>query len=73
MAKFGSNPLILTFLQSTGSKDLVEACHDLLWGTGVILCDKDCLKRERWNGIGILGEMLMELHTEIPVVEMDTQ
>ena len=71
-AKFGSNPLILTLLHSTGNKVLVESCHDSLWGTGVSLHDKDCLKRERWNGIGILGEMLMELRSKIPTTEMDT-
>ena len=65
-AKFGSNPLILTLLHSTGKKVIAEACHDTLWGTGVPLRHKDCLKKESWHGIGILGEILMELRSEIP-------
>ena len=66
VAKFGSNPLILTLLHTTGQKVIAEACHDTLWGTGVPLRHKDCLKRESWHGIGILGEILMELRSEIP-------
>ena len=65
-AKFGSNSSLMNLLHSTGEKMLVESCHDQLWGTGVPLRDKDCLNREKWCGAGILGEILMELRTEIP-------
>ena len=50
---------------------IVEACHDPLWGTGVPLRDKDCLKCEKWSGQEILGEILCELRSELTMPTMD--
>ena len=60
-AKFMSNPYLVSMLQSTGDKTLVEACYNKLWGTGIPFCDTDCLKDELWTNVGIQGEILMEI------------
>ena len=68
-AKFSSSSALIQLLHSTGDKMIIEACHDQLWGTGISIRDKDCLNREKWSGAGILGEILMELRTDIPMDE----
>ena len=65
MSKFVSNPNLASMLISTGTKKLVECCYDTLWGTGVPITDKDCLKEKYWKGTGILGECLMEVRDEL--------
>ena len=64
-AKFMSNPYLVNMLQSTGDKTLVEACYNKLWGTGIPLCGRDCLKRDMWSNIGIQGEILMKIRTSL--------
>ena len=64
-AKFMSNPYLVNMLQSTPEKMLVEACYDKLWGTGISLHDRDCLKRDMWSNIGIQGEILMEIRSSL--------
>ena len=70
-AKFLSSESLLNLLKSKGDKMIVEACHDSLWGTGVPLRDKDCLKHEKWSGQGILGEILCELRSKLTMPTMD--
>ena len=71
-AKFGSNIHLSHILKSTGSKTLVEACYDPLWGTGIPLKAKDCLNSDRWSNIGILGEILMEIRDQhLPMETME--
>ena len=65
MSKFVSNPNLAGVLVNTGTKKIVECSYDSIWGTGILLHDKDCLKEENWAGTGILGEMLMETHEEL--------
>ena len=64
-AKFMSNPYLVNMLQSTPEKMLIEACYDKLWGTGIPLRDRDCLKRDMRSNIGIQGEILMEIRSSL--------
>ena len=65
MSKFVSNPNLAGVLVNTGSKKIVECSYDSIWGTGVPLNNKDCLKEENWASVGLLGEMLMETREEL--------
>ena len=58
LAKFEQNPTLRKLLLSTGNKNLVECCHDKLWGTGVPLHNTDALVRSKWHSPGLLGEIL---------------
>ena len=64
-AKFGSSPELSKILKSTGKKTLVESCHDQFWGTGVPLGRKECLNRDKWSGIGTMGEILMDIRDNL--------
>ena len=55
------NSHLRNLLLTTGSKQIVEACYDQLWGTGIPLKDGDCLKEDKWTNVGIQGEMLVTL------------
>ena len=60
--KFKQNPSLSETLLKTGDKKLVECSFDKTWGTGIALCNRNCLDRKLWaNKGGILGEMLMEI------------
>ena len=59
--KYLQNPRLMDVLQSTGTKKIVESCHDSLWGTGINLRSDDALKPDKWKNIGILGEILMSV------------
>ena len=61
--KFDQNNNLKLLLLSTNNQTLVEASSDKVWGTGVSLKDEHCLNKDHWNGIGILGEILMELRS----------
>ena len=64
-AKFGSSPELSKILKSTGRKTLVESCQDQFWGTEVPLGRKECLNRDKWSGIGIMGEILMDIRDNL--------
>ena len=62
--KFLQNPELLDFLLTrTGTKTIIESTKDDIWGTGVVLHNPNCLKRNKWlsQGQGIMGEILEEL------------
>ena len=63
-AKFHQNPPLLLLLQSTDNQTIVEASYDNLWGTGIPLCDRNCLNQQQWKNTGILGEILMDIRRE---------
>ena len=65
MSKFVSNPNLAGVLVNMGNKKIVECSYDSVWGTGVPLNNKDCLKEENSAGISLLGEMLMETREEL--------
>ena len=62
-AKFRQNPVLMNILISTGTKTLAEASFDNVFGTGVPLHSENCLKENRWERIGILGKILMEIRS----------
>ena len=62
-AKFLQNPSLLNILMSTGTKKLAEASYDNVFGTGVPLHSQECLDETKWEGIGLLGEILMEIRS----------
>ena len=51
-------------LLETGEKTLVEASYDEAWGTGQHLGSRDCLIRNKWKSIGILGRILMRIRRD---------
>ena len=65
LEKFRNNPALLQTLKKTDEMTLVEACHDQLWGSGIPLGHVDCLKQDKWNSQGIMGEILMEIRSEL--------
>ena len=56
------------YLQSTGSKTIVEATFDNIWGTGILLHSKECLLERKWDNVGILGEILMNIRDGISTI-----
>ena len=67
--KFLQNQHLLEELLKTGEKILVESSYDDVWGTGVPLSHKNCLVKESWKSIGILGRMLMNIRDSITNIE----
>ena len=64
-AKFTQNKNLLLLLLSTNDQTLVEYGFDEVWGTGTPLFDDNCLSASHWtNGVGILGEILMEVRSK---------
>ena len=61
-AKFEQNILLKRFLKSTSPTQLGESSYDKLWGTGLPLHDKNATNTSYWSNIGLLGEILMDLH-----------
>ncbi|EBS4516769.1 DUF1768 domain-containing protein [Salmonella enterica subsp. enterica serovar Braenderup] len=60
MAKFKQNPHLLEQLLSTGDLHLVEASpYDQIWGIGMDEDDPDATNPEEWDGLNLLGEVLM--------------
>ena len=77
--KFTQHPTLIDTLLKTSSKTLVECSFGRIWGNGVPLGDRSCMDRQKWHNVGILGEMLMEIRsqlrnqtTEMGVAPMDT-
>ena len=65
LEKFTQNPRLGNFLISTGNKKILECSYDKVWGIGVPLKDKDCLKEDKWNGENLLGEILMSIRDKL--------
>ena len=72
--KFIQNPSLMETLLKTKEKTLVECSYDRIWGNGIPLGDRSCLDRQKWHNTGILGEMLMEIRSQLGnhSIEMDT-
>ena len=64
-AKFTQNTELKNYLISTGSKTIGEASLDKFWGTGKKLNQPDTLITEGWIGENSLGEILMEIRSEL--------
>ena len=70
--KFEQNPHLKEALMDTGNKTIVEACRDTVWGTGKPLSDVHCLTHTKWEGVGILGRILMKIRDSSTESEMYT-
>ena len=57
-------------LHATKGMKLVEASFDKVWGTGVPIHSEDCLTEEKWHGVGILGEILMQIREEMSITNL---
>ena len=71
VAKFFQNPDLARMLEMTGSKLLVEACYEKLWGTGIPLHHPNCLDKNLWANPGIMSEMLGEIRDELNGIRGD--
>lgn len=58
VAKFTQNKNLAGVLRSSGTLLIVEASPDKVWGTGVHLRNRSVLDRSKWNGNGIMSEIL---------------
>lgn len=61
VAKFGQHPDLKAFLLGTGTRVLVEASPlDRVWGIGLAADDERASDPDRWLGLNLLGQALME-------------
>jgi ribA/ribD-fused uncharacterized protein len=64
--KFSQNQLLKEFLLNTKNRILVEASPvDAIWGIGMANDHKDVHNPEKWQGLNLLGFVLMEVRDEI--------
>lgn len=62
LAKFSQNIKLRAGLQATGDKLLVEASPvDRIWGIGLAEADPRCLDETQWQGLNLLGVVLMKV------------
>ncbi|SOK58441.1 Uncharacterized protein COG3236 [Yersinia phage fHe-Yen9-04] len=60
LAKFSQNEKLKEQLLSTGNLHLVEASpYDKIWGIGMKDDHPDATNPEKWDGLNLLGEVLM--------------
>ena len=64
-AKFVQSPELARLLLGTNHTKLAEASYDRVWGTGVPLHDDDYLNVKKWYGTGIMGNILMQVCSEL--------
>lgn len=66
LAKFQQNPMAAAYLLSTGDAILVEASrHDKIWGVGLAETDKGVADASQWEGLNLLGNILMRVRTKL--------
>lgn len=66
LEKFGQNPALGSFLQSTGKAVLVEASPvDRIWGIGLAADDEHAANPLRWKGENLLGFSLMDVRDSL--------
>ena len=71
VVKFFQNPELAKMLKMTGSKLLVEACYEKLWGTSIPLHHPNCLDKSLWANPDIMSEMLGEVRDELNGIRGD--
>ena len=74
--KFLQNRNLLVTLLDTNNKTLVKASFDDIWRTGIHISSRDALIRSKWQGIGLLGKILMRVRdnqkeSSLPAEETD--
>jgi len=65
-AKFTQNQRLKKILLDTNNLTIVEASPtDKIWGVGLAINNSLVLHKENWQGLNLLGEVLMELRTNL--------
>ena len=66
LAKFQQNPAMRDFLLSTAPRVLVEASpYDRIWGIGMDANHADVADPTKWNGLNLLGFVLMDVRAQL--------
>lgn len=66
LSKFIQNPEFAKALDETGDKIIVEASPlDKIWGIGLAPDDTKALDKSNWQGLNLLGEVLMKVRTTL--------
>lgn len=66
LEKFSQNPELKERLLATKDATLAEcAVGDKIWGTGLSQRNPNCIYPEKWTGKNLLGEILMEVRTDL--------
>ena len=60
--KFHRHLNLAKVLLATEGMTIAEATFDKLWGTGIPIHEQHSADKEKWHGVGILSEILMEIH-----------
>ena len=63
--KFQKHNNLAKVLLATEGMTIAEATFDKLWGTGVPIHNIHSAEEDRWHGVGILGEILMEVRKDL--------
>ncbi len=72
IAKFMQNPLLGSYLTSTGRRVLVEASpYDRIWGIGMNQAQAEAAGPAKWRGSNLLGFALMEARDRLNENEGD--
>ena len=71
IAKFEQNIDQRETLLSTSNRVLVEGSpYDRVWGVGLHWTDEEILDDNNWNGLNLLGKVLMEVRDKLVIKEM---
>jgi len=69
-AKFSQNPPLKEKLLATGNTILVEASPpDRIWGIGLAEDHPDATSIDKWQGLNLLGQVLMKVREDIKSVQ----
>lgn len=65
-AKFTQNYDLLQIILDTGDKEIVEAnSNNNIWGIGLDKSNPDILDKNKWRGLNLLGEIIMQVREAI--------
>ncbi|WP_136668192.1 NADAR family protein [Flavobacterium sp. H122] len=65
-AKFSQDDNLKSFLKNTNKMILAEASSvDLIWGIGFSVNDLNRFDQNKWRGLNLLGEILMDIRAKI--------
>lgn len=60
------DPVLRQYLLDTGDATIVECSPtDKIWGIGLSLGAIECFQRDKWQGLNLLGQALMEVRERI--------
>ena len=66
MAKFSQSADLRLRLELTNDSILVESsAYDKYWGNGLSLWSADCIDSDNWPGLNRLGDLLMEVRSDL--------